>query len=252
MPPQPQIPKSAMSALKSFSPAALNAALKNLTDKEYAEILELIEIEQNEDLWTKISERVASFEAGPLLWLTKYTMTEDKHWMAKGTAPEAPFPKKSYFAVILKYLLTEPTVFIIKSREMMTSWLVCAYVAWICQWYPHMLWVMQTDKEDKVVELINYCRILWRHQPEWMQKRVPLVADNKTELQYGNGSRIIGIPKGENQVRLYHPFGYVSDESAFQPEFRECFNAVRPVARQIICVSSDEIGPFHDECKLIA
>lgn len=248
---QPQPPKSAMSALKSFSPTALNAALKNLTDKQYAEIIELIEIERNEDLWVKIGERVAGFEAGLLLWLTKYTMTEDKHWMAKGTQPVAHFPKLEYLAVLLRLMLTEPTLFIIKSREMMTSWLVCAYVAWICQWNPHMFWVMQTDKETKVVELINYCRILWRHQPEWMQKRVPLVDDNRTELKYGNGSRIIGIPKGENQVRLYHPYGYVSDESAFQPEFRECFNAVRPVAKQIICVSSDNLGPFHDECKLI-
>jgi len=53
-------------------------------------------------------------------------------------------------------------------------------------------------------------------------------------------------------VRLYHPYGYASDESAFQPEFRECFNAVRPVAMQAICVSSDNLGPFHDETKLIA
>jgi hypothetical protein len=51
---------------------------------------------------------------------------------------------------------------------------------------------MQTDKEDKVVELVNYCRILWRHQPEWMQRKVPIVGDNTTELKYENGSQIIG------------------------------------------------------------
>lgn len=230
----------------------LNAALKGLTTAEAQELADILEQEENDHLWQLMGSRVAGFDAGLLLWLTKYTQTEDKHWMAKGTQPVAPFPELSYFVTLLQYLLSESTLFIIKSREMMTSWLVCAYVAWMCQWFPQILWVMQTDKEDKVVELVNYCRILWRRQPEWMQKRSPLVVDNTTELRYGNGSQIIGVPKGENQVRLYHPYGYVSDESAFQPEFRQCFNAVRPVAKQIICVSSDEIGPFHDECKLIA
>jgi hypothetical protein len=237
--------------LKSFSPQLLDVLLANLAPPEAQELAEILEIEENQHLWDLMGRREASFEAGPLLWLTKFTQTEDQHWMAKGTPAVAPFPTKSYLSVVMQYLLSEPTIFIPKSREMMTSWLVCGYISWMCQWFPHMFWVVQTDKEDKVVSLVNYCRILWRYQPGWMQKKCPLVTDNTTELSYGNGSRIIGVPKGENQVRLYHPYGYVSDESAFQPEFRECFNAVRPVTKQIIAVSSDEMGPFHDECKLI-
>ena len=31
------------------------------------------------------AEDVASWEAGPLFWLTKHTRTEDTHWLAKGT-----------------------------------------------------------------------------------------------------------------------------------------------------------------------
>jgi hypothetical protein len=223
-----------------------------LAPAEQQELAEILEQEANEELWQRMGKREASFTSGPLLWLTQFTQTEDQHWMAKGTEAVAPFPQLEYFVVVLRYLLSEPTLFIIKSREMMTSWLVAGFITWMCQWYPHMLWLMQTDKEDKVVSLVNYCRILWQRQPAWMKKRVPLVIDNLTELGFGNGSHIIGVPKGENQVRLYHPYGYMSDESAFQPEFKECFNAVRPVAKQIIAVSSDEMGPFHDECKLIA
>jgi hypothetical protein len=83
------------------------------------------EDKRREELWALIGERVASFDAGCLLWLTQHTATEDNHWMAKGTPPVAPFPKKQYFAVILKYILESPRIFIPKSREMMTSWLVC-------------------------------------------------------------------------------------------------------------------------------
>src|SRR4051812_41204482 len=189
------------SVLRSYSQKRLDVLMQHLTPAQLSEIADYLEQEVLQRLWDSMGCREASFESGPLLWLTKYTQTEDKHWMAKGTAPEAPFPRLEYLRVVMQYLLSEPTLFIIKSREMMTSWLVCAYVAWMCQWHPHILWVMQTDKEDKVVELVNYCRILWRHQPEWMQRKAPIVGDNTTELKYGNGSQIIGVPKGENQVR---------------------------------------------------
>jgi hypothetical protein len=200
-------------------------------------------------IWAKCAERVASFEAGPLLWLTQYTATEDLHWLQKGTPPVAPFPMKQYLLVAMSYLLTCDTIFIPKSREMMTSWLVCGYISWMCQWLPHIFWILQTEKEDKATQLITYCRILFDRQPDWMKDRNPLVVSNSIELKRKNGSHIMAVPQGENQVRLFHPYGYMQDESAFLPEAEQSFNAVRPVCKQIIGVSSDEIGWFHNECK---
>jgi hypothetical protein len=199
------------------------------------------------EIWSACGQQSASFEAGPLLWLTQHTFTEDAHWLQKRTEPIAHFPKLEYFTWIITYLLTEPTLFISKSREMMTSWLVCAYIAWMTQWLPHILWIIQTEKEDKAVQLIEYCRILYRRQPQWMRDRNPVVVDNAVERKFHNGSRILAVPQGENQVRLFHPYGYMQDESAFLPEAEQCFNAVRPVAKQIVCVSSDEVGWFHNQ-----
>jgi hypothetical protein len=201
------------------------------------------------EIWNKCSERVASLDAGPMLWLTQYTATEDLHWLQKGTPPVAPFPMKLYLVVAMSYLLTCDTIFIPKSREMMTSWLVCGYISWMCQWLPHIFWILQTEKEDKATQLITYCRILFDRQPDWMKDRNPLVVSNSIELKRKNGSHIMAVPQGENQVRLFHPYGYMQDESAFLPEAEQSFNAVRPVCKQIIGVSSDEIGWFHNECK---
>lgn len=200
-------------------------------------------------VWNLCSERVASFERGPLLWLCKHTATEDLHWLQKGTPPVSPFPSKSYLLVAMMYLLTNDTLFIPKSREMMTSWLVCGYIAWMTQWLPHIFWILQTEKEDKATQLINYCRILYNRQPDWMKERNPLVVSNSVELKRANGSHILAVPQGENQVRLFHPYGYMQDESAFLPEAEQSFNAVRPVCKQIVAVSSDEVGWFHNECK---
>ena len=200
-------------------------------------------------LWARIGERVSSFDAGCLLWLTQHTATEDNHWMAKGTQPIAPFPAKEYFAVLLKYILESPRIFIPKSREMMTSWLVCGYIAWMCQWFPYIEWILQTEKEDKAKELVNYCRILYQRQDSWMKSRVQLKADNVTELTLSNGSHILAVPKGANQVRLFHPYGYMMDEAAFLPEAQQCYDTVQPVAKQVIAVSSAAPGWFADECE---
>jgi hypothetical protein len=215
-------------------------------------IIQTIRVKQElmrREVWAKCGEHIASFEAGPLLWLTQYTATEDLHWLQKGTPPVAPFPAKQYLLVAMQYLLTEMTLFIPKSREMMTSWLVCGYIAWMCQWLPHIFWILQTEKEDKATQLIDYCRILFNRQPDWMQERNPLVVSNSVELKRANGSHVLAVPQGENQVRLFHPFGYMQDESAFLPEAEQSFNAVRPVCKQIVAVSSDEVGWFHNECR---
>lgn len=205
--------------------------------------------QQRRQIWNLCAEHVASFDAGPMLWLTQHTATEDSHWLKKSSPPVAPFPPMEYFVHLMALLISEPTLFISKSREMMTSWLVCAYIAWITQWMPQILCIIQTEKEDKAVQLIEYCRILYRRQPEWMQEKNKLTTDNAVELKRKNGSHVLAVPQGENQVRLYHPHLYMQDESAFLPEAEQCFNAVRPVAKQIVCVSSDEVGWFHLQTK---
>jgi hypothetical protein len=177
-------------------------------------------------------------------------MTEDSHWMAKGTEPVAPFPKRSYFMPIIGYLFQMNRLFILKSREMMTSWLICGFVAWMAQWFPHTFWIMQSQKEDKAAELVNYCRILYRNQPQWMSERNPISVDNEMELKLQKGGRILGLPGGADQVRMHHPYGYVMDEAAFMPDAEACYNAVLPVTKQIIGVSTDNIGWYHNQCKM--
>src|SRR5262249_22588548 len=137
-----------------------------------------------------------------------------------------------------------------KSRQMLTSYSVCALVAWMCQWNPGIFWVIQTAKEDKALELIRYMRILYDNQPDWMKERHPMASDNKLERVWKNGSRVLGVPKGEDQIRVHHPHGWFADEAAFLPEFSECVAAVQPVSRQIIAVSTGNPGPFADACDM--
>lgn len=237
------------SGLETYSPEQLNALLPYLSSDEQSELVDCLEQVENEHIWDRIGIRESAWDRGPLLWLTKHTKTEDTHWMSKSSEFLAPFPRKEYLRVVMSYFLSETGLFLPKSREMMMSWLVCGFIAWECQWFP-VFWLAQTGKEDKVAELVQYVRTLVRNQPEWMRKRNPLVVDNELELTWAKGGRFLGIPKGVDQARIHHPKGYFQDESAFLPEAQQSFDAVRPVCRQIICVSSDEVGWFNNECRL--
>ena len=51
------------------------------------------------------------------------------------------------------------------------------------------------------------------------------------------------MPKGENQVRLYHPYGVLFDEAAFLPEFMQAYSTVKPVTKKIWAISSAGVEP---------
>ena len=238
-----------LSALLRYSLKQRSELLAALTREEAQELADILEQEANRELWERIKLREAAWDRGPLLWMTRYTLTEDTHALAKGTPFKSPFPKNEYLRVVMQYMLSEDALMITKSRELMMSWEAVAKITWECQFHD-VFWLAQTGKEDKVADLVGYGRILYNNQSDWMKKKNPLVVDNATELKWASGGRFLGIPKGEAQARMYHPHGYFQDESAFLPEAQQAFDAVRPVARQMLCVSTDEMGFFHDETRL--
>ena len=208
-----------------------------------------------QDTWDRIAQPIASWDSGPLLWLTKYTKSEDTHWLTKGATYKSHFPgrdERPDFLTIMEYLLTKPGVLITKSREMMATWLVCGYISWFCQFHP-VFWIAQSGRQEKAAEMVDYARILYNNQEDWLKRKNPLTVDNYMELQWANGARMLAVPSGESQVRMYHPYGYFQDESAFLPEAQEAHDAVRPVCKQFIAVSTDNVPSwFHQQTRLEA
>jgi len=75
----------------------------------------------------------------------------------------------------------------------------------------------------------------------------PIKQQPKLELNFKNGVRFIGIPGGANQIRSYHPWGYLNDESSFQPDAGECYNEALAAAKgKIIFNSSAGPGWYAD------
>ena len=225
---------------------------------------------------------VISHQRGPMYWLRNLTATVNFHWQEQGRQPVEPFPYMPYPAeywsqekldrlqgyfehdftlddlpdyldIVMGFLLTKKRINIPKSREMLSSWSVCGYGAWRCQFFESVEFIGQSEKDEKAQGLVKYANTLYDNQPAWLKERFPLKsgeAGTKHAIEWKHLSRFIGVPQGARQVASFHPTIYFSDESAHQSDYTETLSVVAPVARQIICISSAAPGGFGDECEM--
>ena len=247
MDPSP-IESPTMKSLQSYSKEQLNELFRRMTPEERKQAFELIE-------WDLCSRATASFEQGPLLWLTAYTKTENPKYVEQGCEFRENFPRWSYFVPVMDLMLNCLRLFIPKTREMMTSWEVMGYAGWRLGWHPGSQVIVQADKEDKAWGLANYVRILYRNSEEWIRRKWGKLIRGEEgggHLKWSNGSELIAVPSGESQIRYYHPTVFIMDEAAKLPEAEQCYGAANPVAQQIIAISSASPSWFGNECELPA
>ena len=151
---------------------------------------------------------------------------------------------------MLDVLESNPVAFIEKSRDMMMSWLCTGYFTHTAMTNDQREVLFQSQKEDKAGELVDYAKILYDQQDERLKRRFPLLKPLSKQaalkLEFANGSRIIGIPEGADQIRSYHPWGLLMDEAAFQPEAGEAYDDAVPVCQKIVVLSSAGPGWFAE------
>lgn len=184
-----------------------------------------------------------------LYWAQNWTATENPHYLDQGLPFNSHFPQKSYFGPLFQALGVEKRLFVPKTREMITSWSVMVHAAHQAQWFKAEV-IVQTDSEEKAKQLVGYADCLYRNQAPWLKSMHPLTREpSALAIEWKDGGRVFGIPKGENKIRMFHPTIYIMDEAAFLPEAEQCYNAAHPVCKQIIAISSAGPGWFGDECS---
>jgi hypothetical protein len=195
---------------------------------------------------------VAEATRDAFVWVTQHTETYNQHWKEEARpGPNEKFPPYGYFEDLFSGLEAEQITWIEKSRDMMISWACVAYLTLNAMKVPYREILFQTQKDDKVIQLVEYAKCLYRHQDERLIRAFPLAKPLNRQpdhsLTFANGSSIVGIPGGADQIRSYHPWGYLNDESSFQADAGECFNeAISAVAGKIIFNSSAGPGWFAD------
>jgi hypothetical protein len=254
------------SVLRNYSPEQLGELIKHLTPEERAEAEAILLLNEDraeqDDILSRCAEKVVAPDRGPMYWLRNWTKTEDFQWQSRGipaTEAKAPFPFKphpgydiDYMDVVMRYLLTERELYIPKTREMMTSWLVVGYITWMCQFFVSTGWIGQSESLEKAKGLIKYSNTLYSNQPDWMRLRFPLAGHagkeegTLTKVEWAHGSWFTGVPQGERQLASKHPYGYFNDESAHQPGWEAAKDIAAPAVRQSLHVSSAAFSRFGD------
>jgi len=195
---------------------------------------------------------VAKALATPHMWTRYHTRTYNEHWFEEGRErPDEPFPAKLYLKYVFACMDLQRISWWEKSRDMMLSWACVAYLMRFAMTKPYCGVLFQTQKDDKVIQLVEYAKHLYRYSDARIKAACPLVKElerqSEHELRFANGSYIVGIPGGAHQIRSYHPWGYLNDESSFQPDAGECYNeALAAVKGKIIFNSSAGPGWYAD------
>jgi hypothetical protein len=198
------------------------------------------------------NDRVQQATRDPYTWVTGHTETWNDHWVEEGRrSPYERFPELPYFTALFEIMEAERIVWVEKSRDMMLSWACVAYLTLNVMKVARRTALFQTQTERKAIQLVDYAKCLYRRQSSELQAAFPLRkgfdGQPSLELHFANGSSIVGIPGGANQIRSYHPYAYLNDESSFQPDAGSCFNeALSAVKGKIIFVSSANPGWFAD------
>lgn len=180
-------------------------------------------------------------------FLFRYVKTKDEH---DPLNPIKPFPDKEYLRFLADELQHGPRIaYIAKSRQLMVSWILCAYAVWKMLYYPHSAVYFQSKKEGDAADMIyntvpQFARmsLIMATLPEWMQvclvhtdsgERSERYSLDQRTFTYGsvmlpNGSHCKALAQGAAQVEGKVPSLYIGDEASLQDEWRSAQAAVVP------------------------
>jgi hypothetical protein len=201
----------------------------------------------------KRADEVRAATKDTFTWATKYTKTFNQFWKEqKRPAPWEPFPNWPFFPVIFEHLEDDESRVKIfeKSRTMMVTWAITAYLTLQCMLVDEREVAVQTITDDKGSEVITYAKHLYNSQPQWLKDEFPLPkpTDKQPANEFRVGSSVMFVlPSGTDKIRAFHPWGYFSDESAFQPDAGIAFDeAMAAGTPKIILNSTSNMGWFWE------
>lgn len=145
-------------------------------------------------------------------------------------------PQESYLALAADYLLNERFLVIIKSRQIMISWLIAAIALWECLFRNGYWGYYRLYKEKKSNQFIKE-RIypMFKNLPHWIQSAFIINPGTQGKHKYSifentsMSSRILGIGKGSQQLRGENASRHINDDAQESEALKEDFTSYRPI-----------------------
>lgn len=166
--------------------------------------------------------------------------------------PIRRFPNQPWLRELSEIWERETLLAIVKSRQMVTTWLMDWCHLWLAMFHEGAAVFIQSDVEAKSDEQIQRCEFIYNHFPVGELVKPKLKNDRATWCYMGFPglhSYIRGIAQGANQLRQFSASAVYCDEFAFWEKARESFASCKPTidgGGKITLQSSANPGPFKD------
>ncbi len=174
------------------------------------------------------------FKADPWFAIEQgWIKTQDEHG-ASDEETTKPFPPKDYLKYISSIVVRSQVGLLMKSRQMLLSWLFCWLLLWTAVSRKGQLCIAQGKREEDVLAkgdkaLMGRIRFMRRNLPPHVRPRV--LEETKGAETYFNGSTIIAIPQGPDVIRSLTASFVFMDELAFHPEGEQAWTAALPTIK---------------------
>lgn len=207
-------------------------------------------------------------------FLFAYVRTRDEH---DATKYAKEIPAKEYIGIAAQAMQVTRRLAVPKSRQLLVTWMVAAFVLWVALTRDHALCFVQSKKEEDADAVLGRIFDIYVRLPEWIQKENPINPGKGGERQYCHmhfpwtrrrielvarakglepeyllekteRAHIWGIPQGGEILRSYTSTLIFSDEDAFQEEAGSAYTACVPTLADdswFIKVSSANPGHFE-------
>lgn len=184
----------------------------------------------------------------PTYWFENHCRTQDQH---RQDLRSRPFPKCSeqpYLYKIIEYIHTRTRIAIPKSRQMMLSWTVVAYLLWATQFHRNVWTFFVSLKRSHASKLVSRAKFIYRFQG-FSREALGYVHTIQTirkdmgttytfpfyppRAEFDAGHRhqmslIEGLSQDPEEIRMNTATFVMYDEVAFQPRAMESHRAIHP------------------------
>src|SRR5439155_782175 len=124
-----------------------------------------------------------------------------------------------------------------KSRQMLVSWIVCAFCVWWARFKPHQAIYWQSQQWKDARGMVSQaqglpmarCQFMERHLPQWLQQPIQT---QEGLISYPNGSFIQAVAGGADQIRGLVGSVIVEDEFAKQEEAAGVYQTIAPLLQK--------------------
>lgn len=186
-------------------------------------------------------EELAKCFKQPFYFITNYVKIEDPiigEWI-----PFVLWPEQ---AGLVKTLLNNLLVIILKARQLGMTWLVLAFALWLMLFRPMATVLLFSRRETESIHLLDdRLKGMYKQLPDWFKVDQVVVEDNSHEWQLSNGSVARAFPTTAGDS--YTATLAIVDEADLVPNLNQLMKAVKPTidagGRMILLSRSDKDKP---------